>query len=65
MNLSIPSMSRVRAVLRSRSTPDLKAAAEAAGYSWTTVWRITNGETPNPGLDTVRKLLSHLPKAAA
>jgi hypothetical protein len=65
MNLSIPSMTQVRAALKARPYSELKAAADAAGLPYTTAWRIANGDTPNPGVETVRRLLSQFSKVAA
>jgi predicted transcriptional regulator len=40
---------------------ELQALAKQASVPFTTLWKIRSGETRNPGIDTVRKLLANLP----
>ena len=42
----------------------LQALALASGVPFTTLWKVRSGETANPGIETVRKFLPHLPELA-
>jgi predicted transcriptional regulator len=40
---------------------EIDALASVSGVPTSTLWKIRNGVTPNPGFETVRKFYPHLP----
>lgn len=58
MDISIPSSCEVRQRLAPLKHAELQTLAKVSGVPFTTLWKIRSGETQNPGIDTVRKLLS-------
>jgi len=41
---------------------EVKELASKSGVPFTTLWKIRVGPTNNPGIETVRKFIDHLPK---
>jgi transcriptional regulator with XRE-family HTH domain len=60
MKSSIPSASDIRASLNQLRHAGLQRLAKDSGVSFSTLWRIREGMTDNPGLLTVNKLLPHI-----
>jgi predicted transcriptional regulator len=60
MNTQIPSTEDVRLILEKLSMQQLRALSDASGVPWTTIYKIKLGNTPNPGIETVRLFLPHL-----
>lgn len=54
----IPSAADVRLVLERLSYADVRALAVRSGVPFTTLWKVRQGETANPGVETVRKFYS-------
>lgn len=65
MNGNIPSAEEVRAALAPLSLKQLDRLAELSGVPATTIYKVKRGETENPGIETVRKFLGHVPRVLA
>lgn len=63
MNTELPSAERVRERLKSLRLAEVDALALASGVPSSTLVKIRNGITPNPGIETVRKFFHLLPVA--
>lgn len=63
MASSIPSVDEVRRCLKALGHSQLQALARLSGVPFTTLWKVRNGETENPGLETVRKFMPFLSAA--
>lgn len=55
MDMSLPSVDLVRAQLRMLSYAGVKQLANRSGVPFTTLWKIRDGTTANPGIETVRQ----------
>ena len=64
MTAEIPSSQAIRARLMGLGHAQLQALSVASGVPFTTLWRVRSGETANPGIETVRKFMQHLPEAS-
>jgi hypothetical protein len=51
-------MAAIRARLKKLPHSELRVAAKSAGIGFSSAWRMREGQTPNPGIETVRRLLS-------
>lgn len=60
MSTSIPSAAEVRARLQSMKRSRMIELARSAGVPWTTLVKIRNGQTANPGVETVRAIWPEL-----
>jgi predicted transcriptional regulator len=60
MSSNIPPVSEVRAKLERLTTAQLKLLAASSGVPYTTLWKVRDGTTENPGLETVRKFMTHI-----
>ena len=56
------SVEDVRAALGPLTLKQLALLAERSGVPATTIYKIRRGETGNPGLETVRQFMAHLPE---
>lgn len=65
MSTSIPSAADVRASLEKLSHAQVGALAEQSKVPFTTLWKIRNGETENPRLETVRQFMPFVSLAVA
>lgn len=65
MDTLIPSAQEVRDKLAPLNMKDLELLAERSGVPFTTIYKIQRGETANPGIETVRKFLGHMPAVPA
>jgi len=63
MNTDIPSISELQALLQPLRTGDLNRISQASGVPFGTLWKVRSGETTNPGIETVRRFLPHIPTA--
>lgn len=61
MDTSIPSAQDVRDKLAPLNMRELELLAERSGVPFTTIYKIQRGETKNPGIETLRKFLLHIP----
>ena len=61
MSTPIPSVADIQAQLAPLSHAALQRLAKASGVPFTTIWKIRDGTTKNPGLDTVGQFLPHIP----
>lgn len=64
MSIQIPLVSEVRAALESLSHAGVQELARVSGVPMTTIWKIRDGTTANPGMETVRKFWLHIPAAS-
>jgi predicted transcriptional regulator len=55
-------MDRVRALLGPLSMEQISRLGDLSGVPPTTIYKIKRGETENPGIETVRKFMMHLPE---
>ncbi len=60
MAIFIPSAADLVAALAQLDTAGAQALRNASGVPYTTIWAIKTGHTPNPRLDTVRRLWAQL-----
>lgn len=65
MELSIPSAEQVRAALAPLNLKQLDRLEKLSGVPATTIYKIKRGETPNPGVETLRKFLPFIAAVAA
>ena len=61
MSTPIISGEEVRRRMADLSLKDLETLAEKSKVPFTTLYKIKRGETLNPGLETVRAFIQHLP----
>jgi len=61
MNTDFPSAERLRERLKGLRLAQVDALASASGVPSSTLMKIRNGVTPNPGIETVRKFFHLLP----
>lgn len=64
MDIIIPSAAEVRQALQPLNMKQLSRLAALSGVPMTTIYKIRRGETPNPGVETVRMFLPHVRSAA-
>lgn len=60
MEPTIPSAEELREALRPFTLKRLHRLAEVSGVPMPTIYKIKRGETPNPGIETVRLFLPHI-----
>lgn len=65
MSHVIPSSAEVATLLQSLRRRDLQRLAALSGVPFHTLEKIRNGETKNPGINTVRAFLPHIEGAQA
>lgn len=58
------SAEQVREALGKLNMAQLGELSEKSGVPMPTLYKIRQGETENPGIETVRKFMPHIPKAA-
>lgn len=63
MNMNIPSAEAIRASLEALTLRQIDRLAELSGVPRPTLHKIRYGQTPNPGIETVRKFAPHLSAA--
>jgi len=61
MNTDLPSAERLRERLKVLRLAEVDALSTASGVPSSTLMKIRNGVTPNPGIETVRKFFHLLP----
>lgn len=61
---TIPSASELRSRLETLTHAQMQNLARASGVPFTTLWKVRNGDTTNPGIETVRKFLPHVAAVA-
>ena len=61
MSISIPSAEQVRQLLAPLRRAELMALSSRSGVPFTTAWKVRSGDTRNPGIETCRQLVEHLP----
>lgn len=61
MCTEIPSSESLRQDLRGLTFAQIEHLALRSGVPFGTLYKIRNGHTPNPGIETVRKFYSHIP----
>lgn len=63
MKPEIPSAADIRLLLAPLTGAHLARLAALSGVPWPTIAKMRNGETKNPGIETVRKVLPHVEAA--
>ena len=63
MKSQIPPLQDIRQRLQALRFVDLEAVAQRSGVGFGTLMKIRTGQTPNPGIETVRTFIAHLPAA--
>lgn len=64
MKNTIPSVNEVQDALRRLSLKQIDRLADLSGVPAPTIVKIRYGDTANPGIETIRKFLSHIAEAA-
>ena len=64
MTMFIPSPEEVRALLAPKKHAEMQALAKASGVPFTTLWKVRNGESADPRLETVRAIWPHIQPGA-
>lgn len=62
MKTDIPSTDELRLRLKAMTLHQMSALAAASGVPYPTLYKIRYKQTLNPGIETVRQFLPHLPK---
>lgn len=65
MNLTMPNMDDVREQLLALNQHQISLLSELSGVGISTIEKIRYGNTLNPGVETVGKILEHLPAVLA
>lgn len=60
MNASVPTAAAVRQELLVLSHAQLQRLARLSSVPFTTLWKIRDGTTKNPGIETVRLFMAHM-----
>lgn len=63
MELLIATADEVRAALAPLTMKQMERLGELSGVPPTTIYKIKRGETENPGIETVRKIVPHIEDA--
>lgn len=62
MGTPLPSIDSIRERLSGMSYAAVKALASTSRVPFTTLWKIRDGTTGNPGIETVRLFIEQLPE---
>ena len=65
MDISIPTSNEVRSLLAPLSYTQMTTLARLSGVPFTTLWKVRNGDTQDPRIDTVGQFLPHIEAARA
>lgn len=65
MNTEIPAAADVQAALKGLGHAQMQRLSELSDVPFTTLWKVRQGNTGNPGIETVRKFLPHIDAARA
>ncbi len=65
MQHTITSAESIRNSLKALGHAGLKDLARLSGVPFTTLWKISDGTTKNPGIETVRQFMPHIQAVAA
>jgi predicted transcriptional regulator len=63
MKITMPTMDEVRAELGKLTMRQIDRLADLSGVPSATIYKIRIGTTENPGIETLRKFLPHIPAA--
>lgn len=63
MNTDIPTVDEIRDALKPFTHAPMQRLAKLSGVPFTTLWKIKDGTTKNPGVATVRQFLPHVSAA--
>jgi len=61
MSMQIPPVSAVKQALETLSHAGVQELSKVSDVPFTTIWKIRDGTTGNPGMETVRKFWAHMP----
>lgn len=62
MRSTIPSTAEIRAALETLGHSQVQELSRVSGVPFTTLWKVRDGTTVNPGLETVAKFIKFLPE---
>lgn len=65
MSMPIPSASDVQAGLAALSHAQIQELSRRSGVPFTTIWKVRDGTTKNPGIKTVGKFMAYLGEVQA
>lgn len=65
MNTEIPAAADVQAALKELGHAQMQRLADLSGVPFTTLWKVRQGDTKNPGIETVRTFMPHVEAAKA
>ncbi len=60
MSTSIPPVASIRDRLAGLSHAQVQQLSRQSSVPFTTIWKIRDGTTENPGMETVRKFWAHV-----
>lgn len=60
MSMQIPPVSAVKEALEKLSHAGVQELSRVSDVPFTTIWKIRDGTTGNPGMETVRKFWAHI-----
>lgn len=60
MSMQIPPVSAVKEALEKLSHAGVQELSKVSDVPFTTIWKIRDGTTSNPGMETVRKFWAHI-----
>lgn len=60
MKSNFPPISDVRAELEALGHAETQELSKISGVPFTTLWKIRDGTTKNPGIETVRQFVRHI-----
>lgn len=65
MTSTIPAAKDIRAALEGLGHAQMHELSRLSSVPFTTLWKVRQGETENPGIETVRKFMPHVKQAKA
>ena len=60
MSTDIPSVATIRLALRGLNHAATQRLSQLSGVPFTTIWKIRDGTTKNPGIETVGQFVRHI-----
>ncbi|WP_137860780.1 hypothetical protein [Variovorax sp. 3P27G3] len=65
MSSDIPSVANIRLALQGLSHAATQRLSKLSGVPFTTIWKIRDGTTKNPGIETVGQFVPYLEEAGS
>jgi len=60
MNSNLPQIADIRAELQALGHAEMQELSKVSEVPFTTLWKIRDGTTTNPGIETIRRFYLHL-----